>query len=147
MISHPVGGKRLTLFALIFLHHVRLARSSSSLSMLPLPCAEHWLLIFLASWGAGPSLAPFPQADPISLRSQATAHSHVGYKSSVLYKNCLQGRFANSIHKNSLQGWSIRTECKDSLQRVSARIAYKDCLYGQSIVLSSKIISTDYSYL
>jgi hypothetical protein len=40
---------------------------------------EHWLLIFPASWGAGPSLAPFPQADPISLRSQAIAHSHVGH--------------------------------------------------------------------
>ncbi len=34
--------------------------------------AEHWLLIFPASWGAGPSLAPLPQADPISLRSQAS---------------------------------------------------------------------------
>jgi hypothetical protein len=41
--------------------------------------AEHWLLIFPASWGAGPSLAPFPQADPISLRSQATACFYVGH--------------------------------------------------------------------
>jgi hypothetical protein len=51
------------------------------LLLLPCPCwsalAEHWLLIFPASWGAGPSLTPFPQADPISHRSQATAHSHV----------------------------------------------------------------------
>jgi hypothetical protein len=42
--------------------------------------ADHWLLIFPASWGAGPSLAPFPQADPNSLRSQATACSHVGHR-------------------------------------------------------------------
>ncbi len=28
--------------------------------------AEHRLLIFLASWGAGPSLAPLHQAEPIS---------------------------------------------------------------------------------
>jgi prepilin-type processing-associated H-X9-DG protein len=40
---------------------------------------EHWLLIFLASWGARPSLTPLPQADPISLRSQAKPRSHVGH--------------------------------------------------------------------
>ncbi len=40
---------------------------------------EHWLLIFLASWGARPSLTLLPQADPISLRSQAKPRSHVGH--------------------------------------------------------------------
>ncbi len=40
---------------------------------------EHWLLIFPAFWGAGPSLIPLPQADPISLRSQATPRSYVGH--------------------------------------------------------------------
>ncbi len=48
--------------------------------------AEHWLLIFPTSWGAGPSLAPLPQADPISLRSQATACSHVRHN---YYSRCM----------------------------------------------------------
>jgi hypothetical protein len=41
--------------------------------------AGSWLLIFLPAWGAQPSLTPFPWADPSSLRSQATPHSHVGH--------------------------------------------------------------------
>ncbi len=41
--------------------------------------AEHWLLIFPAFWGAGPPFTPLLQADPISLRSQATARFHVRY--------------------------------------------------------------------
>jgi hypothetical protein len=81
MISHFVKKKRLTLFALILLHHARLAQPSSSLSMFSLPSLS---LISPASWGAGPSLAPFPQADPISLNSQATARSHVGHNNYVL---------------------------------------------------------------
>ncbi len=46
---------------------------------------EHWMLISLASWEAGPSLTPFPQADPISLRSQVMAHSHVGRTNARFY--------------------------------------------------------------
>ncbi len=41
--------------------------------------AVHWLIIFTASWGAGSSLTPFPQADPIFLRSLAMPHSNVGH--------------------------------------------------------------------
>ncbi len=49
-------------------HPTRLARPSSSLSILSVP---------------SPSLTPFPQADPISFRSQATARSHVGHTTSM----------------------------------------------------------------
>jgi hypothetical protein len=41
--------------------------------------AGSWLLIFLSAWGAWPSLTPFPWADSISLRYQATPHSYVGH--------------------------------------------------------------------
>jgi hypothetical protein len=33
----------------------------------------------LLVWGAWPCLTPFPSVDPISLRSQATPYSSVGY--------------------------------------------------------------------
>jgi hypothetical protein len=46
--------------------------------------AEHWLLIFPTSWEAGPSFAPFSQADPISLKSQATTCAHVGHTSVMI---------------------------------------------------------------
>jgi hypothetical protein len=41
--------------------------------------AGAWLLISLLVWGAWPSLTHFPQADPISLRSQATPYPFVGH--------------------------------------------------------------------
>ncbi len=41
--------------------------------------AGSWLLISLPAWEAWPSLTPFPWADPISLRFQATPHSYVGH--------------------------------------------------------------------
>jgi hypothetical protein len=44
MISHLVKKKRLTLFALILLHHARFARPSSSLSMLSLPLLSTYCL-------------------------------------------------------------------------------------------------------
>jgi hypothetical protein len=40
------------------------------------------LLILLLVLGAWPSLAPFPWADPISLRSQATPYPSVGHNMS-----------------------------------------------------------------
>jgi hypothetical protein len=46
----------------------------------------HWLLIFPLFWGAESALAPFPHADPISLRSQAIVRFHVG--NSTYINNC-----------------------------------------------------------
>ncbi len=40
----------------------------------------HGLLIFPLFWGAGPALAPFPHADPISLRSQAITRFHIRHR-------------------------------------------------------------------
>jgi hypothetical protein len=76
LFSHLVKKKLLTLFALILFHHVQLAQSSSSLPMLSLPLLSTDYLYFPPVGGQGPSLAPFPQVDPIFLRSQATARSH-----------------------------------------------------------------------
>jgi hypothetical protein len=41
----------------------------------------HQLLIYTLFWGARLALAPFPHADPISLRSQAKARFHVRHRS------------------------------------------------------------------
>jgi hypothetical protein len=58
----------------ILLHHVQLARSSVSLPRLCLPSLSTDCLSF-PPWGGGGRalLHPLPPADPISLRSQATA--------------------------------------------------------------------------
>ncbi len=66
--------------------------------------AKHWLLIFLASWGAKSFLAPFPQADPTSLRSQATGRSLVWHKSVVIL---IEGKAIRGAFKTKLQNMNI----------------------------------------
>jgi hypothetical protein len=67
--------KLLTLFVPILLHHARLVRSSSSLPTVCCPCPCWALTAYLSRLlGAGPPFTSFPRADPISFRSQATAH-------------------------------------------------------------------------
>ncbi len=63
----------------ILLHHARLVWSSLSLPMLSLPSLSTDCLSFLFPGGPGRPLTPFPQADPISLGSQATARFYVGH--------------------------------------------------------------------
>ncbi len=99
--AHPVhacsSSSRLTRSSFFFLLNV--------VSFL----ARSWLLIFLPAWGAQPSLTPFPRADPISLGSQATPHSHVGHnlfvKNKLYYVRAACGRGSQQLSYTWNSSW------------------------------------------
>jgi hypothetical protein len=80
------------------------------------------LLIFPTPWGAWPSLTPFPWADPISLRSQATPHFRVGHN--LLSQAWLRPLFFLYTHSCNGSTWE-----KKSLE-ISNLFRHTECRFN-----------------
>ncbi len=86
MILPSCEEKLLTLFALILLHHVRLAQSSSSLTMLSLPLLSTDCLSFLPPGGPGPPSPHFPQ---VPGNSPLPCQAQVRWAVKEVWPNCM----------------------------------------------------------
>ncbi len=102
-----------------------------NLPVLPRPCpyclCPCWALTaYLPRFlGAGPSFAPFPQADPISIRSQATARSHVGHNNDSLFFTDCSIKDSDELSKIPM----VHLQCQQHRQCIHCWSHYRNYWY------------------